>query len=193
MILEHGLSRIVSLDSLQRYYRFPAHLQRTQLHASMIRTRIFTRNRKRSANEQKGSFLNLRVATTAQDPLDITVYIQEGASAKDKEFQPRIHADLLEKDHHEEKSIIFDITTINTATEMVNFGKKWPKQWEFTDLFSLTWIRQNLEIHGGGKQNKIGGDTGICCLLRNQLKYSQMKCHTHMLTAPELFHLRRVR
>ncbi|KAA6355525.1 MAG: hypothetical protein EZS28_048947 [Streblomastix strix] len=193
MAQEHVSSRIASLDDLQRCYRFLARRRRVQLQVLRIQTWIVTHNRKRSANEQKGPCLSRRAAQVVQGPLDITGHIQEGASAGDTVFLLRIQADLLALGHHEEIDTITDITTINATTEMTNFGEKWAKQQEYIGLPSLTRTRQNLESFGGGKQNKTGGDTRICGPLRNQLKYNQMKCHTHMLTAPEQFHLRRAR
>ncbi|KAA6360825.1 MAG: hypothetical protein EZS28_043646 [Streblomastix strix] len=136
MALKHGLSRIAKWNDLQLYYRFSAHRHRAQRQILMIRTKNFTHIRKRSANEQKGPFLSLRAAQVAQGPLDITGHIQEGASAGDIVFQPRIQVDLLALDHYEEKGIITDITTINTTTEMVNFERKWLKQQEYTGLTS---------------------------------------------------------
>ncbi|KAA6359494.1 MAG: hypothetical protein EZS28_044980, partial [Streblomastix strix] len=58
---------------------------------------------------------------------------------------------------------------------------------------SLIRTRWNLETLGGGQQNKIGDDTITCGILRNQLKYSQMKRLAHTLTALEQFHLQRAR
>ncbi|KAA6314335.1 MAG: hypothetical protein EZS28_055602, partial [Streblomastix strix] len=150
-------------------------------------------SRKRSANEQKGPCLSRRAAQVAQGPLDITGHIPEGASAGDTVFQPPIRVGSLVLDHHGERGIITDITATNTVTEMMNLERKWPKQQEYTGLPNLTRTRWNLENLGGGQQNKTGGDMRICSPHRKKLKYNQMKCHTHMLTAPEQFHLRRAR
>ncbi|KAA6364403.1 MAG: hypothetical protein EZS28_040070, partial [Streblomastix strix] len=138
-----------SFDDRQRYYRFPACRQRAQLQVSRIRTKIFTHSRKISANEPKGPFLSLQAVPVAQGPLDITGHIHDGASAGDIVLQLRIQADLLALDHHKEIGILTDITTINTAIDMVNLERKWLNQLECTGLPSLTRTRWNLEILGG--------------------------------------------
>ncbi|KAA6399821.1 MAG: hypothetical protein EZS28_004648, partial [Streblomastix strix] len=144
----------------------------------------------KSAKERKGPFLSRRAARVAHDTLVITGHTQKGASAGDTVFQPRIQVDLLALDHHEEKVIIIDITTINTTAEMSNFERKQAKQQEYTGVPSLTRTRLNLESIGGVQQNKIDGDTRICGLLRNQLKFNPLKCNTHMPTALEHFYSR---
>ncbi|KAA6364035.1 MAG: hypothetical protein EZS28_040437 [Streblomastix strix] len=136
-------------------------------------------NGKRSTNELRCPFLSLRTALVAQCPLDITEHIHGGASADDIVYQPRIQANRVTLDHHEETSIIIDITNTRSTKHKVSFEKKRPNQLEDTGLPSLTRTRWNLEILGGGQQNKTGGDTRICLQLRSQLKCSQENRYTY--------------
>ncbi|KAA6397163.1 MAG: hypothetical protein EZS28_007314 [Streblomastix strix] len=124
MVREHDILRVASLDSLQRYYRFPAHHHRARRPVSMTRTQVFTHCRKRNAIVQKGPFLSLRAALVAQGPVDIIEYIQRGASAGDIVFPTRIQVYLVALDLQEETDTIIDITTTNTIKWTANIGKK---------------------------------------------------------------------
>ncbi|KAA6402743.1 MAG: hypothetical protein EZS28_001734 [Streblomastix strix] len=193
MVLEHGLPRIAILDSLQRYYRVPAHRHRVQLQVSMTRTRVSMLNRKRGANEQKGLFLSHRAALLAQGPEDITRHALESASAGDTVFQSRTQANLVALDHYEETHTIIDITITNIATEIANFGKKWSRQWEYIELPSSTRTRWNRETPGEGQQNKTDRDMRICGPPQNQRKYNQMKHLMPTLTVQQQLHSQRAR
>ncbi|KAA6358497.1 MAG: hypothetical protein EZS28_045976 [Streblomastix strix] len=150
MVLMHSLSQVASLDSLQRYYRVSAHRRRTQPQVSMIQTKIFTRIRKRNANVQKGRLLSPRAAVAAQDLVGIIKRTQEGASAGDIVYQLRVRVDQVVRDHRVGISITNDIT-INIAAGTANFGKKWPRQWEYIELPSSTRTRWNRETPGGAE------------------------------------------
>ncbi|KAA6390272.1 MAG: hypothetical protein EZS28_014203 [Streblomastix strix] len=116
----------------------------------------FTHSRRRSVNEQKGTSLRLRAAQVAHCQVNTTERTKRRASAGGIVFQSRIRVDQVALDHLVGISIIGDITTINVTTEMANFGKKWPKQWEFIGLPSLIRTKWNLDIQGrrSAEQNR---------------------------------------
>ncbi|KAA6396025.1 MAG: hypothetical protein EZS28_008444 [Streblomastix strix] len=180
----------VTYNQEEQLQFFVEHGPRASLIANSM---IGQHNRKRSAFEQKDPFLSLRAVPVAQGPRYITRLIHEGVSVGNIVFQPRIQADLLTLDHHEEIGIIIDITTTNTTIEIANFGKRWPKQQVCIILLSLIQSLRNLEIIGGGQQNKIGDETRISGLLQIQLKCNQVNCHTFIPSAPEQFHLQGAR
>ncbi|KAA6377434.1 MAG: hypothetical protein EZS28_027039 [Streblomastix strix] len=148
---------------------------------------------KRSTNEHKDTFPSLRAVRVSHDPVDIIDHILGGANAGDALFEPRIQVNIVILDHQKETDTIADITTIKTASIMANFEMKWPRQQEYIELPNLTLTRWNRKILGGGQRTKIGGDTRIYGLLRNQQKYSQVNRCTFMHSAPKQFLLRKVR
>ncbi|KAA6373251.1 MAG: hypothetical protein EZS28_031222, partial [Streblomastix strix] len=105
----------------------------------------FHTQQKKSANEQKYSFQSLRVVLVAQGLVNIIKHIQEGASTGDTVYQPPTQVIIVALDHREETSSIVDIITTSTTTEMTNFGRKWPKWWEYKSLpKQIRWRYENL-------------------------------------------------
>ncbi|KAA6356402.1 MAG: hypothetical protein EZS28_048072, partial [Streblomastix strix] len=147
MALEHSLSQTASLDSLQRYYRVPAHRRPARPHVLMILTRIIMHIIKRSANAQKDPLLSPQAVLAARNLVDITRRTRGGASAGVTVYQLRVRVDQVALDHRARTDITGDIIT-NIATEIASSAKKWSKQLEFIELPSSIRIRWNRETPG---------------------------------------------
>ncbi|KAA6382619.1 MAG: hypothetical protein EZS28_021855 [Streblomastix strix] len=113
---------------------------------------------KRSANIQKDPRLSPQAALAAQNLVDITKRTRGGASAGDTVYQLRVRVDHIASDYFVGISIIGDITTITIATGMVNFVKKWPRQWEYIEhpnSIRTRWTKRFLEEINRVKQMAI--------------------------------------